>query len=88
LQIVPADQCRDLTDLVALGLALLLLEVDQLRSRRPDEHAMAPPAAYLSQAKGNNEAHQITEVDVCDVASEHAVEEARRLHDDDGNDAL
>jgi hypothetical protein len=48
---VPAGKRGDLADLVALGLSLFLLQVDEFLDAWPGEHAMAASSSDLSESE-------------------------------------
>jgi hypothetical protein len=80
LEIVPAHQCRDLPDLVGLGLTLLRLEVDEFGDTRSREHPVATSTADLPKAQGLQESDEIAEGDVSNVSPANSFEQSRRLH--------
>lgn len=88
MQIVPADERHDLSHLVRLGLALALLEVHQLLHVRARKHAMTTPAADLLKSEGDDEPHQIVEVDVANATTKDALQESSRLHVGERNDGV
>jgi hypothetical protein len=88
VQIVPANQRRDLPDLVGLRLTLLHLEVHELAEAGASKDSMAPSAADLPKPESQDERYQVAEVDVADVAPAYAFKEPRRLHVGKGNDAV
>src|SRR5438874_11119771 len=68
-QIVLADNCRNLTHLIALGLPLLVLQVQELSHRRIGEHSMTAAAPDLAEAEGFDETDHVAEVDVGHLAA-------------------
>jgi len=87
VQSVPANERRDLPDLVGLRLTLLHLEIHELGDASSSKDSMAPSAADLSKPESQDECHQ-AEVDVADGAPTYAFKESRRLHVGESRDAV
>jgi len=61
-------------------LTVFGLKVQQLRYARPREDAVASPPADLSETQRDDEADQIVEGDVANIAAPYPVEQACRPH--------
>lgn len=88
MQIVSTNEPDELTHLVRLGLAPLLLEVHQLAYAVPRKDAMAPAASDLLKPEGPNQIDQITKVDVANMTAEGTLKESARPHVDDSTDGV
>ena len=80
MEIVPADEACDLTNLVGLRLPPLALEVHELGDVGSDKDAMAPSAADFFKAERDDEPDQVTEIDVADTAAAYAFKQPSGLH--------
>jgi hypothetical protein len=80
MEIVPADEACDLTNLVGLRLPALGLEVHELGDVRSDKDAVAPSAADFFKAERDDEPDQVTEIDVADTSAAYALKQPRGLH--------
>jgi hypothetical protein len=88
VQIVPADNGHNLPHLIRLDLVLVLLEVHELSHVRAREHAMTTPAADLLKSEGDDQLHQILEVDGANAMTNDALEESSRLHVGERSDGV
>ena len=78
----------DLSNLVWLGLPAVLLQVDELDHSGAGEDPMAALAPDLGEPEGRQQAGQVAEGDVRDVAGENPGEQPIRLHIASEGDAL
>lgn len=79
-EMVPANELHELTQLVGLGLAGAILQVELFGDTRPAVDVMAPFDAQLVEPEGRYQSPGIYKGYVGEGAAEQAVQESLGLH--------